>query len=535
MNIVNCIQDILLWLKLNVTFEVALSLVVVVSVFIVYRSQRKALPRPSGLPLLGNLLDIVPDKLLGSLDRFVALHGKTFDLIAAGSRFVVFSDVSMCKEIMAQRPKTFRRPKSFEYAASVLGFQAGVFHANGTVWSRVRRITAPSFSKRNVHSKILQIFDESCLFAELIENSADGKTVVDMKSESFKFTLRVMTKVALGLDLSEEARDYFFSEQFAADVNALFIFHIENALFPLPPWVWRLTPMYKLEVVATEGNARFDKYCLQIIRDRREYIADTIDKRGSQSMVDDIIRKNEHLHEASSSSDAPTHQAAASDAEILANVKTFFLAGSDTTKVSIVWMLYKLCLHPDVLEAVRLEADAFMEATKSASGPNKLQCIQDASSAQNFKMCNAVFKETLRQYAPGAFVMLELEDNLKSVTLSDNTTVYANDQIIAYTDGVMADPEIFGPDVKNFNPLRWLTADSAKLSRMEECFLAFGYGARICPGMQLASIEAVISVAVLVSRFDFRLACDAAEIERKLEFVATINKLPLYVSKRKLQ
>ena len=93
-------------------------------------------------------------------------------------------------------------------------------------------------------------------------------------------------------------------------------------------------------------------------------------------------------------------------------------------------------------------------------------------------------------------------------------------------DGVKLDPHVF-EDPLSFNPYRWMTDDAEKLARMSAVAqLTFGGGPRICPGMDLALVEATFCVANIVRRFDFTLTCSPSEIYRTLAVTAMINKMP---------
>ncbi|RYG96465.1 cytochrome P450 [archaeon] len=66
---------------------------------------------------------------------------------------------------------------------------------------------------------------------------------------------------------------------------------------------------------------------------------------------------------------------------------------------------------------------------------------------------------------------------------------------------------------------------------MEEAFLAFGSGPRVCPGMSLAILESVLAIAYIVKNFSIELACDAAEVTRVMRLTSTPNKMPIRLTR----
>lgn len=65
---------------------------------------------------------------------------------------------------------------------------------------------------------------------------------------------------------------------------------------------------------------------------------------------------------------------------------------------------------------------------------------------------------------------------------------------------IHTDPTIFS-DPFEFQPERWIQ-DKARLQR---CFVPFSRGSRMCIGINLAHAELYLTVATVLSRFDFEL------------------------------
>lgn len=70
---------------------------------------------------------------------------------------------------------------------------------------------------------------------------------------------------------------------------------------------------------------------------------------------------------------------------------------------------------------------------------------------------------------------------------------------------ILLDPSIF-PNPNAFVPQRWLANDPlGQKNNPEHYFVAFGKGARMCQGMNVALMEIHIALAVLFRRFEFEL------------------------------
>lgn len=76
------------------------------------------------------------------------------------------------------------------------------------------------------------------------------------------------------------------------------------------------------------------------------------------------------------------------------------------------------------------------------------------------------------------------------------------------------DPDVF-PDPETFQPSRWLSENVTQ--DMNELFMPFSKGARVCLGINLAWMELKITTAALLGRYRVQLApdmqADAMEIK----------------------
>lgn len=485
-------------------------------------------------PFLGNALEFLPERLFKTIENYSQM-GDAVDFMLVGTRGVMISDSDTAREALSKRPKLFRRRKGFDYSAKKLGVTSGLFHSNGALWSRIRRGTAPSFSLLSMKKQYDPILSHvQAWITGLKEKAIKGEEVFDMKFETFQLTMRVVTVVAFGISLDDPINQYFFSAQCREDINYLFGYSIETLLSPIPKWAWRFTKQGALERRALAGTDRFTHHCAKVLTQKRQKIQSLGDTYSPDCMIETLMmrsdRNEDHLTDA------------LVDEEIIANLKTFYLAGSDTTSVVLTWSFYVYSVYPEVLQKAREEVTAMLQSSSASSQQSAASGAANTASLlksaelkwedfQSLKYMQGVIKEILRLYGPTTGISMEPEHGLDSVTIGKDIKINAGDFIWINTDGIHLREQYF-TNAQSFLPERWLTNDAAELQKMENAFLAFGHGPRACPGMNMAYMEAMIAVSLLAVTFDFKLACPAEEVKRTLNFSNSANKMPVILTAR---
>jgi cytochrome P450 len=395
------------------------------------------------------------------------------------------------------------------------------------VWTRVRKSTTPSFSNLNISLKFPSIVNEIYDWMKRLKeemtpskNSAMFVPLFDMKYEAFTLTIRIITVMAFGLSTDDPICAYFFSVEFQNDIIKIFKFMGVSSVWALPRFLWKYSSQYQHELEGLECARRLTKHCQEMINYKRKIIEEC-QKEGKPlpvSMLDSLLI-NEHSN---------TSEKALNDEEVIANVIIFYLGGTDTTSVTISWIPYYFSQHPEIAQKVREEAKSILFHNDD---PAKALASIDLNRMKELKYCSAVVKETLRLVGPAPAVVVELTETEKKVgaTLSNGIEIAGNDLIWINIDGIHRDPTIFA-NPNEFQPERWLTDDPTILSAMESAFIPFGYGTRVCPGMNLALNEVSLAIAFLAYYYDFQLGCELHEITRIANFVAMANQMPIYLN-----
>jgi cytochrome P450 len=352
--------------------------------------------RPPGYPLLGHPHFLSPNALLANLRNCREKYGPVYEMFLFGNRYLILNDIESVKEVLTKRPKVFRRDKAIEAPFETLGLNpTSLFIAEGSTWSRLRRLMSSPFNKQHADNMTNSILDEVSRMIKRL-NEYNGKEL-NANAEMMQYTLSVIANVALGNFSSEE---YFTGNQFMVDTNILFDYLIERAFFPFPQYIWNIFSKFSnLETNAIQANQRLDNIVKKVIAHSQLKLSDSkndesrvenksfIDMLLSESSISVTVEKGNEINNQ--------REYKLTTDEVVANIKTVVLAGSETTSVTLSWTLYHLSLNPHLVEAARVEIDSIL--------PN----IEDAcqgSSKYHLPFVHACFKETLRLCGPAPFV-----------------------------------------------------------------------------------------------------------------------------------
>ena len=356
------------------------------------------------------------------------------------------------------------------------------------------------------------------------------------------YTSRVIGRVALGMSPNDK-NEYFASIHIFNDIKKLLKYALERSLYMLPAWSWFYSSMYYTEIEALNSAKVIDTHCLKHIKrikDQLDAKTNTNDTSNDSttdklSFLEILLKNNEKAVREGKEGITGT--------ELIENVKLLFIAGSETTSTTLTWTTYYLATRNDCLVLMREELDRVCGIG---------EYVKNYEQYCQLKYTHAFVKETMRLKSPAAFIGLELvrgEGSMEYTCTTNGMHISGNDTIFIDIDGclldVVSDPDVY-EDPTHFNPERWLpigfrdndptipieSPTSERIMKMEHNFLVFGSGPRLCPGMELAYMEAVIGITSIVTHVNIQLACPKEEISRILKFTAAPNKMPMIITKR---
>lgn len=367
-------------------------------------------------------------------------------------------------------------------------------------------------------------------------------------------TLQVISGVFLSL-LPEESDDTFAKFYLPiVDESNVRIWHpYRTYCFFLPSWWMYQYNVYKLNqyvssIIQTRWNQRVR---LLGATDNKNINNNTYNKSSSNNIHDhpnDILDQMLQHYDASS-----VHNLTRRDVRQLRDeIKTFMLAGHETSAAMMTWCLYELMIEQEQHKQKQGEEaqDNYHEPTKTISQ----QLIQEADSVfyktRDWKLASiddlpdreqlarlvlseASLREALRKYSVVPIIprLITQDVQIGTIFLPKNTSVMIN------ISAIHLDPDIW-PDPMKFDPNRFVPIDNEnekddgnnnrqnandtttdELSSVSTkktmnargkpiqpfTFLAFIAGPRNCLGQYLALLESKMVISLLLQRYELTL------------------------------
>jgi len=171
------------------------------------------------------------------------------------------------------------------------------------------------------------------------------------------------------------------------------------------------------------------------------------------------------------------------EAEVMEQVATIFLAGHETSASSVTWAFYLIARDPALQAALRDEAE-----TASGGAPLAYEHLRQLTRTNN------VFRETLRLYPPLAFLSREVTCpvQMRDKDLKPGAMLVVSPWLVQRNRDNFPEPHGFDPD--RFD-------DPEQASACRHAYLPFGKGPRICVGAGFAVQEAKLAIAGLLRAF----------------------------------
>jgi cytochrome P450 len=451
------------------------------------------LPGPRGLPLVGNLLQVRPERLHLQCEQWAQTYGPLFRLQLADRQVVVVSDHSTVAAILRDRPDTFGRSARLNQVWLEMGLPPGVFGANDEVWRRQRRMVMAGFDPAHVRGYLPAMQLVAGRLGQRWHKAAAQGQAIDLQADLMRYTVDTIAGLAFGAEVNTLESDHDVIQQ---HLDQIFPALFGRIFSPVPTWRWW----------RSKANRRLDASLAEVMRAVTGFVAQA---RQRMAAHPGLHQQPGNLLEAMLvAADQP--DSGMDDTQVAGNVLTMLLAGEDTTANTLAWMIHLLWQNPQTLRRATEEVRAVCQA---GSAPT-----QEQLAALDF--VEACAREAMRLKPVAPILPLQVQ---RAVVVGD--VQLEPGMLVINLMRVDSVSEAHVPQAAQFKPERWLAdGDQSHMAQSaKRISMPFGAGPRICPGRYLALLEMKMAMATLLQDFDI-LGVDTAdggEPQEHLSFTMT--------------
>jgi len=409
-------------------------------------------PGPQGTWLGGNLPEFRRDRL-DFLTRCARAFGDFVSLRFGPRRIILVSDPDAIEAILVAHNQNFIKHFALRLNPVVLG--KGLLTSAGDFWLRQRRLMQPAFQRQRVAAFGTLMVD----YTQRMLDAWQPGQAVDILAEMMELTLRIAAKSLFDADVKGEAREVGEALHVAQDC---FIRRF-NASIPLPPSFPTPSALRLKRAVRT-----LDRIIYGFIEQRRAGGPDRGDLLSLllQAREEDGTRMT--------------------DRQLRDEAMTLFLAGHETTALTLAWAWFALASHPE--EEAKLAA----EVQEVLHG--RLPTVADLPQ---LRFTERVVQETMRLYPPAYVIGREALHpyEVGGYDVPAGTTLLMSQWVVQRDGRHFPDPDAFRPD-------RWREGEPKP---HKYAYFPFGGGPRLCIGNTFAMMETVLVLATIAQRYRFTL------------------------------
>lgn len=486
--------------------------------------------------------------LLGGEPFFVALdgyfrdNGPVYKLAFGPKVFVVVTDPVIAKSILREESVLFDKGILAEILEDIMG--KGLIPADYETWKVRRRAIAPGFHKAWLECMTGMFGDCATVLVDkldgMIETAAatgGDPPVTDMESEFCSLTLDIIGKAVFNYEFGSVTNE-------SPIIKAVYrvLRESEHRSMSVLPY-WKIPGA--TSIVPRQRAFAAD---MGLINDTLNTLIESAKATATTADLEELERRDyENVTDPSLLRflvDLRGEQT--TNVQLRDDLMTMLIAGHETTAALLTWALFEVAQAPELAARMRAEIDSVIG--------DRRPTYDDVGE---LGLVRRVLAEALRLYPePPVLIRRCLQDTVLPRGGADHETkvmrgtdIFINVYSLHRSPELWENPNAFDPDRwlrpfanpgvdgwKGYAPAKGLDTGRSLYPNevaADFAFLPFGGGSRKCVGDQFAMIEAVVSLAMLMRRFDFTLAGKPEDVG--LETGATIhtkNGLMMRVERR---
>lgn len=427
----------------------------------------KTSPVERGFPLVGILPQMLVDAP-GELARIALGHPNAVPIVHLGpARIYLVTHPDHVEYVLNDNWRNFGKTgPMWALFRRLLG--NGLATSEGEVWRRSRRLMQPLFGAKYLALLVETMADVTGRAIARLEPYAARGAAIDMDAEMMSLTQTVLLETMFGASL----RPGEAASIGEAIVTAFRALNLRMFFSTFPTWL----PLPG-EQSLRRAVAMIDEAILGLVHDRRK----------SREQRDDLLSLLLNARDEET-------QAGMDDRQLRDELVTLFIAGNETTAITMSWLWYVLDRFPEVDRKVRAEIEVVLGG--------RTPTADDLGSLTYSKM---LIQEVLRLYPPAWFLprVAAKADSICGYAVPAGATILLNQYGAHRHPSFWEQPSVLDPE--RFSPER-------SAGRHRYAFFPFGGGARQCIGNLFAIMESQVILAMMVQRFRPRLEAGHPEV-----------------------
>ncbi len=371
------------------------------------------------------------------------------------------------RHVLVTNAKNYVKGTAYDSVRRVIG--NGVLALEGAAWKRRRALLQPAFHRGAIAKLTAIMVDSGRQFYDALQKRhGDAAFVVDAHREMVSLTLEVVVAALFGRDLSGAG-----DVSYEALSEAMELISQGGNGIVLPSWV------------PTPYNRKFHRTMAEV-----EGAVYRVIEAGRRAGPDQGTLLSMLLDSRDEETGAPL-----TDREVRDEVFTMFIAGHETTALTLTWMFTLLAGRPELVAAMRAEVDTVLGDRDP-----------EVEDIPRLVLLRQVIDETLRLRGPVGVIGRNTveDDTIGGVRIPAGTLV------MPFFYATHRHPD-FWPDPLSFDPDRFSEARSR--GRHPFSYIPFSAGKRQCIGNVFSLVETTVLLAQLLRSFDLEIAPEAAEVK----------------------
>ncbi|KAJ3645071.1 hypothetical protein Zmor_022759 [Zophobas morio] len=473
-------------------------MIIVILLLVKIIRDKKYLPGPWNLPVIGYLHKLDPTAPYLTLTELAQKYGPIYNIKLGMLNVAVLADARILKKVLA-KDETLERSPLFLIDTAFEG--RGLAHANIDLWKDQRKFAANflrtvgaarvSPNRKTCESLIKKHVDE---FVQIVKNQALGKPL-----DPSELIIHLISSTGSSLFLGQP---FSLNDKKVSDLARNIHVFIKLLMIGTPlnflPFL-RFLPPYKKKLALLK----------QAVRTGRDIQGKLIHECEKSTNSRPNLLKAFQLHISESKSD----QVYTLD-QLHRLFFDLYIGFTETTITSLLWILLYLAQHVEVQTKIRQELFWVLQGESL-----------ELADFENLHYTKAALAEIARIRT---VLPLGVPHYASENIYLDGLTIPKGTMIMPLLWGIHMDPKVH-KDPEEFRPERFIDSDGKFFK--PESFLPFQSGKRMCVGEDIANMVTTIFIAGVLQNFrigavdsvpiDFTGSCGAALTPKPQKLIFT--------------